>query len=138
MLTDGTRIRCAWFNSLSSVRDPDPARQIRGGASCARTRLWHGEKKTGIHPVPPAVLRANQPFAHPHLPCNPMNQSCTRVTYSPDRVSTRTVSPTSTNKGTLTLKPVSVVTFLVAPVAVSPATAISASVTSWSTLGGSS
>lgn len=45
----------------------------------------------------------------------------TRVRYSPDRVSTCTTSPCSTKRGTSILRPVSRMTVLVAPVAVSPA-----------------
>ena len=50
----------------------------------------------------------------------------TRVRYSPVRVSTRMVSPTLTKFGHCTSKPVSTLTFLVTPVAVSPRTATSA------------
>jgi hypothetical protein len=50
----------------------------------------------------------------------------TRVRYSPVRVSTRMVSPTFTKFGHCTSKPVSTLTFLVTPVAVSPRTATSA------------
>ncbi len=54
------------------------------------------------------------------------------------RVSTRIVSPADTKSGTITFRPVSVVTFLVAPVAVSPLTPISAVTTLRSTDAGSS
>ena len=50
----------------------------------------------------------------------------TRVKYSPVRVSTRMVSPSLTKFGHCTSKPVSTLTFLVTPVAVSPRTATSA------------
>jgi len=60
----------------------------------------------------------------------------TRVTYSPVSVLIRIVSPSFTNSGTLTDRPVSVTTFLLAPVAVSPAMAFSASVTFCSTVVG--
>jgi hypothetical protein len=50
----------------------------------------------------------------------------TRVRYSPVRVSTRMVSPSLTKFGHCTSKPVSTLTFLVTPVAVSPRTATSA------------
>jgi len=49
-----------------------------------------------------------------------------RVRYCPVRVSTRILSPVWTNSGTCTRRPVSVVTVLVAPVAVSPLTPASA------------
>ena len=44
-----------------------------------------------------------------------------RVWYSPVRVSMRSVSPSFTNSGTVTMSPVSMVAFLRAPWAVSPA-----------------
>jgi hypothetical protein len=50
----------------------------------------------------------------------------TRVRYSPVRVSTRMVSPTLTKFGHCTSNPVSTLTLLVTPVAVSPRTATSA------------
>src|SRR5688572_2012880 len=62
----------------------------------------------------------------------------TRVMYSPVRVSTRMVSPTLTKFGHCTTTPVSVVTFFVTPVAVSPRIAISASTTFKSTEVGNS
>jgi hypothetical protein len=68
-----------------------------------------------------------------HLSNNEIPQSLsaggfgyTRVRYSPVRVSTRMVSPTFTKFGHCTSKPVSTLTFLVTPVAVSPRTATSA------------
>src|SRR3972149_4611880 len=62
----------------------------------------------------------------------------TLVIYEPVRVSTRIVLPSSTKLGTCTSKPVSIVHFLGAPVAVSPRTDTSALTTARSTVIGKS
>ena len=80
-----------------------------------------------------ALLNAAAPIVVPveilAFPTRGRAHAQTRVTYAPVRVSTRIVSPTLTNCGTWTSRPVSVRTFLVTPVAVSPRIAISDSTT---------
>ena len=142
---------CHLYAALKSSHQGavDPATQLhkftgvgsvngRNRTGAAQVTSPDSTEKPALFMVAASIVIAIKVFAFRasrslHLLNNEIPQSLsagrfgyTRVRYSPVRVSTRMVSPTFTKFGHCTSKPVSTLTFLVTPVAVSPRTATSA------------